>query len=251
MIKTYMEPIVDLIGATGYLDLGRSEEFPDWERHGESPTEDVVEMAGRGCYQSWNRPRPATATMQGYMENILEVAHGSVLEHSSVTFYIQGVSRSLTHELVRHRHLNFSQLSQRFVGTGEFGIVIPPALVDDEHAIEDLVRSASAAQGAFEDILTRAQMAAADRGLKGFAARKAALEAARATLPHMTETKITVTGNLRAWRHFLSVRGAEGADAEIRRLTVYLAPWLRAAAPAVFQDLHILDDGVELEHGSV
>ena len=75
----------------------------------------LAEFAGRACYESWHKPNPATATNAGYLRHILEVGHLSVLEHGSVTLYLRGVSRSLTHELVRHRHLSFSQLSQRYV----------------------------------------------------------------------------------------------------------------------------------------
>lgn len=251
MINIYKTPVIDLVGASNFLDLERSPEFPDWDPHGDSGAEDLIEMAGRGCYASWDRPRPDTAHMDGYMANILEVGHGSVLEHSMATFYIQGVSRTLTHELVRHRHFGFSQLSQRFVDSSNFGIVIPPLMVDDEDAIEDLVRSASRARSDYEAMVERAEMLVAERGEKAFAARKAAREAARAVLPNMTETKITVSGNFRAWRHFISVRGAEGADMEMRRLARDLTPFLRAVAPSVFQDLHTLPEGAELEYGSV
>src|SRR5262249_31490582 len=75
----------------------------------------LAEFAGRACYQSWNKPNPATATNQGYLRHILDVGHLSVLEHGVVTMYLTGVSRSLTHELIRHRHFSYSQLSQRYV----------------------------------------------------------------------------------------------------------------------------------------
>lgn len=252
MITVYTEPVIDLVGVSTYLDMERTPEFPDWEPHEEAQgAESVIELAGRGCYQSWDRPRQDTATIEGYMANILEVAHGSVLEHSIATFYIQGLSRTLTHELVRHRHFGFSQLSQRFVDGSDFGIVIPPLLVGDEDAIEDLIRTASVAQGRYRDTLERAELKAAEKGLKDFAARKAAREAARAVMPNMAETKITVSGNFRTWRHFLSIRGAEGADAEIKRLARALAPYLRAVAPSVFQDVYPAGEGVALEHGSV
>lgn len=252
MISIYKAPVIDMVGMSTYVDMSRSPEFPDWTPHGDSGPEDLIEMAGRGCYASWDRPRPDTAHMDGYMANILDVGHGSVLEHSMVTFYIQGVSRTLTHELVRHRHFGFSQLSQRFVDSSDLGIVIPPLLVDDEDAIEDLVRSASRAQSEYVRMVERAENAILLEGKKtNFAARKAAREAARSVLPNMTETKITVSGNFRAWRHFISVRGAEGADMEMKRLSRELVPYLRAIAPSVFQDLHALPEGAELEYGSV
>ena len=71
----------------------------------------LAEFAGRACYESWHKPNPKTATNAGYLRHILEVGHLSVIEHATATFYITGVSRSLTHELIRHRHFSFSQLS--------------------------------------------------------------------------------------------------------------------------------------------
>lgn len=252
MITIYKNPVIDLIGASNYLgEVNPSAEFPNWEALNSDEAESIVELAGRGCYQSWDRPNPNTATVDGYVGHILDVGHGSVLEHVTVTLYIQGVSRSLTHELVRHRHFGFSQLSQRFVDEKDFGIVIPPLLVDDEVAIDRLAREGSQALTAYRDILERAEIAAHEKGLKKFAARKASREVARATLPNMTETKITVTGNLRSWRHFLEVRGGEAADAEIRRLACAILPFLRVVAPASFQDAHVADGAIVLEHGSV
>ena len=69
-----------------------------------STGQSLAEMAGRSCYQSWNRPNPKTAANSDYIRHIIDVGHWSVLEHASFTVYVEGVSRSLTHELVRHRH---------------------------------------------------------------------------------------------------------------------------------------------------
>ncbi len=87
----------------------------------------LAEFAGRACYQSWKKPNPATATNAGYLAHILEVGHLSVLEHGTVTFYLTGVSRSFTHELIRHRHFSYSQLSQRYVPERTRRMVEPDA----------------------------------------------------------------------------------------------------------------------------
>ena len=88
----------------------------------------LAEFAGRACYSSWDKPNPATATNAGYLGHILEVGHESVLEHGSATFFIEGVSRSFSHEFIRHRHLSPSQLSQRFVDSSGVQFVVPPAI---------------------------------------------------------------------------------------------------------------------------
>ena len=90
--------------------------------------EPLAEFAGRACYQSWTKPNPSTATNAGYLRHILEVGHLSVLEHGSVTFYLTGVSRSLTHELIRHRHFSYSQLSQRYVPGRDAAMVEPDVI---------------------------------------------------------------------------------------------------------------------------
>lgn len=90
----------------------------------------LVEFAGRACYQSWSKPNPKTATNAGYLRHIIDVGHFSVLEHASVSFYITGISRSCTHELIRHRHFSYSQLSQRYVPEKDSRVVVPPGICD-------------------------------------------------------------------------------------------------------------------------
>ena len=94
--------------------------------------EHIAEFAGRACYQSFDKPNPLTARNWDYLENIISLGHESVLEHNPVTFYITGVSRAFTHELIRHRLLSYSQQSQRYVDESEANIVIPPAITDPD-----------------------------------------------------------------------------------------------------------------------
>src|SRR5689334_5014863 len=117
--------------------------------------EALAEFAGRACYQSWKKPNPATATNAGYLEHIIDVGHFSVLEHASVSFYITGVSRSLTHELIRHRHFSYSQLSQRYVPERDSQIVVPPGMEDDPELQQILVAAADASRAAYSELLTK------------------------------------------------------------------------------------------------
>lgn len=196
--------------------------------------DDLAEFAGRACYQSFERPNPKTAANRDYLSHILEVQHYSVLSHASVTFYIEGVSRSLTHELVRHRFLAFSQLSQRYVDGGSAAYVEPPAVA----AAGDTARKLIA--NAFNRALVDYESLVALLAEKGLT-RKQAREAGRAVLPNATETRLVVSGNLRAWRDFLTQRLSPTADAEIRRLAVELLRQLREYAPATFQDFEVPD----------
>jgi len=207
----------------------------------------LAEFAGRACYQSWRKPNPATATNAGYLAHILEVGHLSVLEHGSVTFYFTGVSRSFTHELIRHRHFSYSQLSQRYVPESDAAMVEPAVIADDPELHKRFVEAAEASVRAYTDLLDGLQRRFADVE-NATLRRKQARQAARAVLPNATETRIVVTGNYRAWRHFIGMRATEHADVEIRELAVECLRQLQRAAPNVFADFVIstLPDGTEV-----
>lgn len=207
----------------------------------------LAEFAGRACYQSWNKPNPATATNAGYLRHILEVGHLSVLEHGSATFYLTGVSRSFTHELVRHRHLSFSQLSQRYVPERDAAFVEPAAIAADPQSHQRFVEAAEASVKAYTELLEVLEQRFADVQ-NATLRRKQARQAARAVLPNATETRIVVTGNYRAWRHFVSMRATENADVEIRQIAIMCLRELQRVAPNVFADFAItrLEDGTEI-----
>ena len=212
----------------------------------------LAEFAGRACYQSWHKPNPATATNAGYLAHILDVGHLSVLEHGTATFYLTGVSRSCTHELVRHRHLSYSQLSQRYVPEDSAGMVEPDLIAGDPELHRLFSAATQASREAYGRLVTglEAKLAADERGGGSGATlrRKQARQAARAVLPNATETRIVVTGNFRAWRYFIAARASEHADVEIRAVAVACLRHLTKLAPNVFADFAIteLPDGTEI-----
>ncbi len=199
--------------------------------------ERLAEFAGRLCYMS--QRNPASRNTRDYLENIKKQGHGSVLEHANYSILIEGVSRSFTHELVRHRAgFAYSQLSQRYVDEGNASFVVPPAIIGDE-ALETAWRSqVTQAQQTYvslvESLMERYSWVA-DKVHR----RKMAREAARGVLPNSTETKIVVTGNARAWRTMLELRSSEGAEMEIRRCALAILRLLQAEAPAFFSDFEI------------
>lgn len=205
--------------------LGEMELDPD-----ATDVETLVEFAGRACYQSFHKPNEATRANASYMANIIDQGHFSVMEHASFTVYVTGVSRSLTHELVRHRHLSFSQLSQRFVNEEDVETVIPPAADGDPFPLSTMARVADVVSEAYSDLVEHYQQV---RGLP----RKQAREAARAVLPNMTETRIVVTGNLRAWRDVIARRIDPAADAEIQEFARKVLEIAKQVAPNCFQDM--------------
>jgi thymidylate synthase (FAD) len=199
--------------------------------------ERLAEFAGRLCYMS--QRNPANRTTREYLENIKKQGHGSVLEHANYSLLLEGVSRSLTHELVRHRAgFAYSQLSQRYVDESDAAFVIPPAILGDEALIaawKSQIESAQATYIALVDKLMSRYQWVDDKVHR----RKMAREAARGVLPNSTETKIVVTGNVRAWRTMLELRSSEGAEFEIRRMAIMVLRILQQEAPSFFSDFEV------------
>jgi thymidylate synthase (FAD) len=261
-ITIVTEPKVYLVGLQR-VDLAElslflhDEGFEGWHTDAPSAGETLIEIAGRNCYQSFQNPRPGGN--EAYIRHLLEVGHGSVLEHCVFSFILTGVSRSFSHELVRHRvGFSYSQLSQRYVDESDVAFVVPPLYrgLPESHSILCGWRhSCSKALETYRflvdmaDVMAECQSIAARQATR----RKVIREAARSVLPECTETKIFVTANVRALRHFLELRGDPGADAEIRSVAVELARVLKAAAPHCFADAAIAGDPprVTVEHHKV
>jgi len=201
--------------------------------------ERLAEFAGRLCYMS--QRNPAKRNTREYLENIKKQGHGSVLEHATYSLLIEGVSRSLTHELVRHRAgFAYSQLSQRYVDESEACFVMPPAMIGDaalEASWRAQIESAQESYKALVDALMSRYGWVDDKVHR----RKMAREAARGVLPNSTETKIVVTGNARAWRTMLELRSSEAAELEIRRMAIAVLRVLQVEAPAFFSDVEIYE----------
>ena len=207
--------------------------------------ERLAEFAGRVCYMS--QRNPAQRSTAEYLENIKKQGHGSVLEHAVYVLLIEGISRSCTHELVRHRAgFGYSQLSQRYVDESEANFVMPPAIIGD-----------AALERAWEEQMAAAQVAyvtAVERLMERYKwvddkihRRKMSREAARSVLPNGVEAKIVVSANARAWRTMLELRCGEGAEQEIRRMAVACLRLFQEEAPGFFSDFAVYraDDGAE------
>ena len=209
-----------------------------WKGPG-SDGERLAEFAGRLCYMSQHNP--AERTTAEYLTNILKQGHGSVFEHSTYVLLLEGISRSCTHELVRHRAgFGYSQLSQRYVDESRAAYVMPPAIMGNaklETAWTSQMEAAHKAYVAQVEGLME-QYASIENKIHR---RKVSREAARSVLPNATETKIVVSGNVRAWRTMLELRLGEGAELEIRRLAIMILDVLRGQAPALFADFEVYD----------
>jgi thymidylate synthase (FAD) len=195
---------VELIAITRYL-------------RGSGAPEELLEHAGRVCYRSESRGAPGRFLMARVREG-----HESLIEHASATFEISGVSRACTHQLVRHRIASYSQESQRYVDLSDPEYVIPPSVAKDPEALEAWNEATSG--------LSKAYRRLRDKGIYK--------EDARFLLPNATATRIVVTMNFRAWRHFIKERALNrAAQWEIREVANRILDILHEQAPTVFEDL--------------
>lgn len=234
MPQFYTEPVITVLARPSFAEPAHLPvqwigESTDGER--------LAEFAGRLCYMS--QKNPANRTTREYIENIKKQQHGSVLEHATWSLLVEGVSRSLTHELVRHRAgFAYSQLSQRYVDESHAAFVVPPAILGDEVLLAAWRGQVEAAQATYvalvDQLMTR--YAWVDDKVHR---RKMAREAARGVLPNSTETKIVVTANARAWRQTLELRASEGAEMEIRRWAIAVLRVLQAEGPSFFSDFDV------------
>jgi thymidylate synthase (FAD) len=221
----------------------KDHDVANWATDVDVPPEVLPELAGRLCYMSFAKPRPGGN--RGYLDHIKKVGHGSVLEHSVWNFIITGVSRSFTHELVRHRAgFGYSQLSQRYVDESVADFVEPACIAEDSKLHEIWRSAVEQAQEAYVKLVEGLEQRFAwveDKTLR----RKMARQAARAVLPNATETKIFVTANARALRHFIELRCNEHAEVEIREVATQILEILRKEAPNIFGDYEFfgLPDG--------
>ena len=176
----------------------------------------------------------------------MEVGHTALLEHATATMYITGLSRSASHELVRHRHFSFSQLSQRFVHPEETEVVLPKLVAEDEQLSRLVTQAVDETRFVYDELLSALEEKLDEPN--ALLRKKQARQAARAVLPNATETRIVVTGNYRAWRHFIGARAAEQADEELRHVAVECLKLLQSKAPVLFDDFNIttLADGTQM-----
>ncbi len=232
----HYEPRVTVISRPAFSEPDHL--MVQWQGDG-TDGEHLAEFAGRLCYMS--QRNPANRSTREYLGNILKQGHGSVLEHANYSLLLEGVSRSLTHELVRHRAgFAYSQLSQRYVDESHAAFVVPPAIIGDEALETAWKAQMERAQSTYVELVNELMERYAwvdDRVHR----RKMSREAARGVLPNSTETKIVVTGNVRAWRTMLELRSSEGAELEIRRLAVMVLRIMQTEVPGLFADYEIYE----------
>lgn len=224
------------------------EEGTDWARSPHATeSEEAVEIAGRVCYMSFGE-KQSPRRNGDYIQNLIRQGHESVLEHANWTFLLAGVSRAFTHQLVRHRvGFAFSQLSQQYHEETDAEFVEPAHLEQSPLALAAWRKAVEVSQESYRVIIDSLSKLEGTPGLefsqKEF--KRAIRSAARSVLPNATETKIVVTANARALRHFFKIRGSIPGDIEMREVAAALFNLVRREAPSLFGDftLEKLSDG--------
>lgn len=179
-----------------------------------------------------------------FLNRLMSFSHLSPLEHVSFTFAIEGVSRTLTHQLVRHRLASYSQQSQRYVRLNSFEYIIPPAIEENEEAKKIFIESMKRDQEDYDNLVKilvdEKSKKLIEDGMDPEKARKSvekeSIEDARYVFPNACETKIVVTMNVRTLQHFFEVRCCERAQWEIRELATEMLRQVLEISPILFKD---------------
>ena len=248
------KPQTNVAGLSGFLEgFDPDLRFPEYL---DDPTElpdssQLCKTAGQACYASYGPRRTKNDNAAAYFERLTSAGHGSVLEHSSFNFLLYGISRSVTHELVRHRAgVAISQISQRYVSGTVLRFVERPEYQEDpdlHRLFEERADRAAAEYEAMAELLLERQEGGASMLTADYKtdARKKVQQTARSLLPNETEAPMVFTGNVRALRHIIEMRADAHAESEIRNLALRLFLCLRTVDPILFGDYELgeLPDG--------
>lgn len=250
MTKLAFKPKVSVI-ARPQLDWKSVDAFlaslgETWKPSTPHSAEGLVEFAGRICYMAFGQKQHTRET-SAYIKKLIENGHGSVLEHAVWSLLIQDISRSCSHQLVRHRvGVAISQLSQQYFEDRELTVVVPTEIASDKAALDLWTHSLEQSQALYSKLLREPRPLSAKA--KKREQLRSARTVARSVLPNATATTLVLTANARALLHILGVRGATVGDREMRMLACEIWRSVNPDAPAIFSEfqVHIADDGHEI-----
>lgn len=179
-----------------------------------------------------------------FIDMLMSIGHQSPIEHISFSFSVEGVSRTLTHQLVRHRIASYSQRSQRYVTEGQFQYIIPPEIEQVQEARDLFIHAMQQDQKIYDDLSEMLYKKHKDTFIKegipekraASIATKKAIEDARYVLPNACETKIMLTMNARSLMHFFRLRCCERAQWEIREMAFQVLKEVMEVAPSLFKN---------------
>lgn len=209
--------------------------------------EKLVAAAARLCYSpvgiSEIEDSLDESKIESFLSLLLDLNHESPIEHVTFTFGVEGVSRTLTHQLVRHRIASYSQQSQRYVKLDQFQYIIPPAIEKNEKAKALFIQSMEESQRTyneiadllFEDYFKRYMEEGFSEKEAKQKAEKESIEDARYVFPNACETKIVFTMNARALNNFFRLRTCNRAQWEIRELAIEMLKEVKKVYPILFK----------------
>ena len=198
--------------------------------------EKVISMAAKLCYSPVGVDEIAENLTQEsinkFLNMLVSMGHESPIEHVTFTFGIEGISRSCSHQIVRHRIASFSQQSQRYVKLDQFEYIIPPEIERNEEAKKIFIESMNKCQEDYDKL---------DKGVSEKKAKsqaeKMSIEDARYVFPNACETKMVFTINARSLYNFFHHRCCERAQWEIRELATEMLRLVREVAPILFNNV--------------
>jgi thymidylate synthase (FAD) len=239
-MKTYLISVTSLTDGMGQFLQDRA---LTWTHEDvASDPERVVEAAGRVCYMSFGARQHRQSTGD-YLSHIIAQGHDSVLEHANFTVLVDGLTRALSHQLVRHRiGFAYSQLSQQYHDESDAEFIEPPWLDDDPALREQWSRWNDATHAMYETLLKSGADTDLSQTLNPRELQRFVRSMARSVLPNATPTTLVVTGNARAWRNLLRSRGDTAGDLEMRNYCVSVYRLLYAAAPNLFAGFDLVED---------
>lgn len=220
--------------------------------------EKLVATAAKLCYSPVGieelQQNLTESNVVSFVDKLMEMHHESPVEHVSFTFAVEGVSRALTHQLVRHRIASYSQQSQRYVAAAQFQYIVPPSIKESEYASEVYRQSMENAQESYDiivdtlisekamkyvpetvDCIDAAEYLRDTNPKLYKKLLRECFEDARYLLPNSTETKIILTMNVRSLLGFFNHRCCERAQWEIRELAVKVYEACKEVAPTLFK----------------
>ncbi|WP_035292595.1 FAD-dependent thymidylate synthase [Clostridium sp. KNHs214] len=201
--------------------------------------EGVIASAAKLCYSPVGideiQENLTKENTEKFLNMLVSYGHYSPIEHVSFTFAAEGVSRSLTHQLVRHRIASFSQQSQRYVRLEQFQYIIPEAIEQDPEAKKIFIETMEECQKSYDSIADKLKDKYIKQGMKPLVAEKKAIEDARYVFPNACETKIVFTMNARSLMNFFNHRCCNRAQWEIRALANEMLKQVKEVAPVLFK----------------
>ncbi|WP_432408765.1 FAD-dependent thymidylate synthase [Wukongibacter sp. M2B1] len=210
--------------------------------------EKLIASAAKLCYSAVGvdkiEDRLTDESTEKFLDMLMGIGHESPIEHVSFTFGVEGISRVLTHQLVRHRiGASYSQQSQRYVKLDQFEYIIPPAIEGIPEAKEKFIKAMEDDQKYYDELVeilldkhyhTYKQEGYSDKDAKRLA-EKRSIEDARYVFPNACETKIVFTMNARALFNFFNHRCCNRAQWEIRELATEMVKQVKRVAPILFR----------------